>query len=151
MYVAPDANPCPTQRRIACRKIFVFECQRDKRFMLQFLFAIHPWNSTPQKNNVLETLQKKTPHFFFHVRSCTDPSQPTNSQPAPRMFRGTTHFSFCTRHGVRLPLSNALTIVLFLFFLRFSTILITSFLYVVVGHQQTVVLNHATRRHYIKN
>ena len=151
MYVAPDANPCPTQRRIACRKIFVFECQRDKRFMLQFLFAIHPWNSTPQKNNVLETLQKKTPHFFFHVRSCTDPSQPTNSQPAPRMFRGTTHFSFCTSHGVRLPLSNALTIVLFLFFLRFSTILITSFLYVVVGHQQTVVLNHATRRHYIKN
>lgn len=136
MYVAPDANPCPTQRRIACRKIFVFECQRDKRFMLQFLFAIHPWNSTPQKNNVLETLQKKTPHFFFHVRSCTDPSQSTNSQPAPRMLRGTTHFSFCTGHGVRLPLSNALTIVLFLFFLRFSTILITSFLLLLVINKQ---------------
>ena len=105
---------------------------------------------TPEKQRARNP-PKKTPHFFFHVRSCTDPSQSTNSQPAPRMLRGTTHFSFCTSHGVRLPLSNALTIVLFLFFLRFSTILITSFLYVVVGHQQTVVLNHATRRHYIKN
>ena len=66
MYVAPDANPCPTQRRIACSKIFVFECQRDKRFMLQFLFAIHPWNSTPQKNNVFETIpSKKNPTLFF--------------------------------------------------------------------------------------